>query len=64
MAQGARWLISKAPGPMALSAFEQNRYRQAYNAMGGIEAKRLKPVIDGAEVETVIYLWPDPAVLS
>jgi GNAT superfamily N-acetyltransferase len=63
MAEGARWLIGKAPGPLALSAFEQNPYRAAYNAMDGTEAKRLRPVIDGAEVETVIYLWPDPAVL-
>ena len=63
MAEGARWLISKAPGPLALSAFAQNSYRSAYNAMGGTEAKRLRPVIDGAEVETVIYLWPDPSVL-
>jgi GNAT superfamily N-acetyltransferase len=63
MAEGARWLISKATGPLALSAFEQNPYRAAYNAMGGTEAKRLTPVIDGAEVKTVIYLWPDPSVL-
>ena len=63
MAEGVRWLSSKSPGPLALSAFEQNPYRSAYGAMGGVEAKRLKPVIDGAEVETVIYLWPDPALL-
>jgi hypothetical protein len=31
--------------------------------MDGMEVKRLRPLIDGAEVETVIYLWPDPAVL-
>jgi GNAT superfamily N-acetyltransferase len=64
MAEGARWLIGTTPGPLALSAFAENPHRHAYAAMGGTEAKRLKPVIDGAEVETVIYLWPDPAVLT
>jgi GNAT superfamily N-acetyltransferase len=63
MAEGARWLIGKAPGPLALSAFTGNPYRHAYSAMDGMEVKRLRPLIDGAEVETVIYLWPDPAVL-
>ena len=63
MSGGASWLLSRAPGPLALSAFADNAHRFAYNALGGLEAKRLKPVIDGAEVEAVIYLWPDPAVL-
>ena len=63
MAEGVRWLIAKAPGPLALSAFADNPHRFAYNRLGGLEAKRLKPLIDGAEVETVIYLWPDPSVL-
>jgi GNAT superfamily N-acetyltransferase len=63
MAQGARWLIERTRGPLALSAFADNPYRHAYGAMGGMEAKRLRPLIDGAEVETVIYLWPDPALL-
>lgn len=64
LAEGVRWLAAKAPGPLALSAFEQNPHRFAYNALGGIEARRLRPVLDGTEVETVIYLWPDPSVLS
>jgi GNAT superfamily N-acetyltransferase len=64
MAAGARWLIATAPGPLALSAFADNPHRLAYDAMGGIEARRLRPLIDGTEVETVIYLWPDPAVLA
>lgn len=63
MAAGAQWLTGKVSGQLALSAFADNPWRHAYDAMRGIEAKRLKPVIDGAEVETVIYLWPDPAVL-
>ena len=63
MAEGARWLADKAPGPLALSAFEQNPYRAAYAAMGGSEAKRLYPVIDGVTVETVIYFWPEPSIL-
>ena len=63
MAQGARWLIDRQAGPLALSAFADNPHRFAYDAMGGTTAKRLQPVIDGMEVETVIYLWPDPVVL-
>ena len=64
LAEGARWLAGKAPGPLALSAFAQNQHRLAYDAMGGIAAKRLRHVIDGSEVEAVIYLWPDPSVLT
>lgn len=64
LAEGVRWLIGKAPGPLALSAFADNPHRFAYAALGGREAKRLRPVIDGVEVETVIYLWPDPGVLT
>ena len=63
LAEGVRWFIATAPGPLALSAFADNPWRQAYNALGGLEAKRLRPMLDGIEVETVIYLWPDPAVL-
>lgn len=63
MAEGARWLIAKAPGPLALSAYADNPYRVAYDKMGGTQVKRLRPVIDGTEIETVIYLWPDPKVL-
>ena len=63
MAEGVRWLMVKAPGPLALSAFAANPYRQSYNALGGQEAVRLKSVLDGTEVEAVIYLWPDPSVL-
>jgi GNAT superfamily N-acetyltransferase len=63
LAEGIRWLIATAPGPLALSAFADNPWRLAYNRLGGLEAKRLRPTIDGAEVETVIYLWPDPSVL-
>lgn len=63
MAAGARWLIAKAPGPLALSAFADNAYRIAYDKMGGTQVKRLRPLTDGIEVATVIYLWPDPKVL-
>ena len=62
---GAAWLLAMAPGPLALSAFAQNPYRFAYDAMGGREAKRLTaPVGDGAAtLESVIYLWDDPRPL-
>ena len=63
LAESARWLIGKAAGPLALSAFADNPHRFAYDALGGIPAKRLRPLIDGVEIETVIYLWPDPSVL-
>ena len=63
LAAGVRWLAATAPGPLALSAFAQNPHRFAYNALGGIEAKRLLPVLDSTPVEAVIYLWSDPAIL-
>jgi GNAT superfamily N-acetyltransferase len=63
MAEGACWLTGKAAGPLALSAYADNLHRFAYDALGGVPAKRLRPIIDGVEIETVIYLWPDPAVL-
>jgi GNAT superfamily N-acetyltransferase len=63
MTQGVRWLMGKAPGPLALSAYADNPHRFAYDAMGGTAAKRLRPIIDGVEIETVIYLWPDPQLL-
>jgi GNAT superfamily N-acetyltransferase len=64
MAEGARWLLARAPGPLALSAFEQNACRAAYDRMGGRQAKRMRPLIEGVEVETVIYVWDDPQVLT
>lgn len=64
LAEGVRWLAATAPGPLALSAFADNPHRFAYEALGGVEMKRLRPVLDGTEVETVIYLWSDPSVLA
>lgn len=63
LAAGAAWLIETKPGPLVLSAFADNPHRFAYSAMGGHEAGRLHPRIDDREIETVLYLWPDPAVL-
>ena len=63
MSAGAAWLGERNPGPLVLSAYADNTHRFAYEAMGGREAKRLRPQIDGREIETVLYLWPDPAVL-
>lgn len=64
LAEGVRWLAGKSPGPLALSAYADNPHRFAYAALGGIEAKRVRHGIDGTDVESVIYLWPDPSVLS
>lgn len=63
MAQGARWLLGLKPGPLVLSAFDGNPSRFAYDAMGGIAAKRVTSDVYGAAIESVLYLWPDPTVL-
>jgi GNAT superfamily N-acetyltransferase len=63
MAAGARWLLDTRPGPLALSAFELNLHRGFYARLGGIESKRVLNDIAGAEIWSVLYLWPDPAVL-
>lgn len=64
MAAGADWLLATRPGPLALSAFELNPSRRFYDALGGREAKRVTHVIGGTELASVLYLWPDPAVLA
>jgi GNAT superfamily N-acetyltransferase len=63
MAAGARWLLDAQPGPLVLSAFELNPSRGFYRALGGIEAKRLTHSIAGRDIVSVLYFWPDPAVL-
>jgi len=63
MAAGARWLTERRPGPLALSAFEQNGSRAFYDRLGGIEAKRITRELWGSSIETVLYLWPRPEVL-
>lgn len=63
MAAGAQWLLDTSPGPLALSAFELNPSRVFYAALGGREARLVTHAIAGATVASVLYLWPDPAVL-
>jgi GNAT superfamily N-acetyltransferase len=63
MASGAQWLLETRPGPLALSAFEANPSRGFYDALGGRAAKRVTHTIAGSELASVLYLWPDPAVL-
>lgn len=63
MGAGARWLMERRPGPLALSAFEQNSSRSFYNRLGGIEAKRIHRELWGSSIETVLYLWPQPDIL-
>jgi GNAT superfamily N-acetyltransferase len=63
MAAGASWLLETRPGPLALSAFELNPNCGFYARLGGIESKRVLNDIAGAEIWSVLYLWPDPAVL-
>lgn len=63
MAEGARWLLGSKPGPMVLSAFDGNPSRFAYDAMGGVAAKRVTSDVYGEAIGSVLYLWPDPKVL-
>lgn len=63
MAAGAAWHLANHPGPLALSAFRDNPYRSFYGAMGGIEAAETSHVIEGAEIRSVLYLWPEPRTL-
>lgn len=63
MAEGARWLLSIKPGPLVLSAFDGNPSRFAYDAMGGVAAKRATSDVYGETIGSVLYLWPDPSVL-
>ncbi len=59
LAEGARWLTDKAPGPLVLSAYERNPHRHAYVAMGGREVKRLTSRFGDHELGSVLYLWDD-----
>ena len=63
MEAGARWLLEARPGPLVLSAFELNPGRGFYGALGGIEARRLTHSIAGRDIVSMLYFWPDPAVL-
>jgi GNAT superfamily N-acetyltransferase len=63
LAAGAGWLLARKPGPLALSAFRDNRFRAAYAAMGGHEMKQVPHMIEGREIISVLYLWPDPRAL-
>lgn len=63
MARGAQWLLDRKPGPLVLSAFDGNPSRFAYDAMGGIPAKRAISDVYGEPIGSVLYLWPDPTVL-
>jgi GNAT superfamily N-acetyltransferase len=63
MAKGAQWLLDTKPGPLVLSAFDDNPSRFAYEAMGGVAAKRITSEISGEAIGSVLYLWPDPTVL-
>ena len=63
MAAGAQWLLDTRPGALVLSAFELNPHRAFYTALGGTEVKRVLNDIAGAQVYSVLYRWPDPAVL-
>jgi len=63
LAAGADWLLARCPGPLALSAFRDNRFRHAYAALGGREMKQVDHIIDGREITSVLYLWPDPRTL-
>jgi GNAT superfamily N-acetyltransferase len=63
MAAGARWLLDTKPGPLVLSAFDGNPSHFAYDALGGVAAKRVTSDVYGEPIGSVLYLWPDPRVL-
>ncbi len=63
MAAGAAWLLATCPGPLVLSAFAENPFRGFYGALGGVERGRRQHEIEGRTIESVLYLWRDPAVL-
>ena len=56
---GAGWLASRKPGPMVLSAYEDNPFRHAYAAMGGREAKHVTSRFGDHTLNSVLYLWDD-----
>lgn len=55
--EAASWLESHAPGPVVISAFEQNPFRHFYNAIGGQEAKRIMVKVEKQEWPAILYLW-------
>jgi len=63
LAAGAGWLLAHQPGPLALSAFRDNPFRAAYAALGGREMTEVPHLIEGQEIISVLYLWPDPRTL-
>ncbi|RYE07569.1 MAG: GNAT family N-acetyltransferase [Hyphomicrobiales bacterium] len=63
LAAGVRWHQEQAPGPLVLSAFVNNPSRFAYDALGGVEAKRVVSQVHDEPIESALYLWADPGVL-
>jgi GNAT superfamily N-acetyltransferase len=64
MAAAAEWLGKRATGPLALSAYEQNPWRSFYDRLGGQPVRRKTVDLDGHALQTILYVWPNPAVLT
>lgn len=62
--EAAEWVKTSAPGPIVVSAFEQNPFRGFYNAIGGQEAKRIDVKVEALTWPVVLYLWPSPEALQ
>jgi GNAT superfamily N-acetyltransferase len=60
----AEWLEEHAPGPVVISAFEQNPFRGLYNAIGGQEAKRIMAKVGATEWPVILYRWPSLQALK
>lgn len=62
--EAAGWLKTNAPGPVVISAFEQNPFRGFYDAIGGQVAKRIEVAVGAFTWPVVLYLWPSPEALQ
>lgn len=62
--EAAQWLNSTAPGPVVVSAFEQNPFRRFYDAIGGQVAKRIDVKVGAHSWPVVLYLWPSAEALQ
>jgi GNAT superfamily N-acetyltransferase len=61
--KAVEWFKMRAPGPIAIGAFEQNPFRSFYDAIGGVPAKTVRSKVDAFEWPVVVYLWPSPEAL-
>jgi GNAT superfamily N-acetyltransferase len=61
--EATSWIEERKPGPVVISAFEQNPFRGFYNMIGGQEAKRIMVRVDKKEWPVILYFWPSVQAL-